>query len=186
MPTRRALSIDDLRKLVYKTAEEPERFGMSGVERHLLYRFVIETGLRRGEIRRLRRADFDFDAKTLEATQKARTIAVLPDSSLPERQRAAAAGTDGREILSESYSHSGQKRTMADDSGKATVNGVSEPALSDNGDGLNWFPKPEVASSNLAGRIRETTFSTIRPCVYAHLAVIALASICGRGLQSEI
>jgi integrase len=63
--TARALSVDDMKKLMYTTAGGPKRYGMSGRERYLLYRFVIETGLRRGEIQRLRRADFDFDAMTV-------------------------------------------------------------------------------------------------------------------------
>jgi site-specific recombinase XerD len=62
---RRALSVEDLRRLLRATAEGPERFGMSGFERHLLYRFVIETALRRGEVARLRVADFDFTAQTV-------------------------------------------------------------------------------------------------------------------------
>jgi hypothetical protein len=44
---------------------------MSGRERFLLYRFVVETGLRADEIRKLRKADFDFDAGAV--TVKAET-----------------------------------------------------------------------------------------------------------------
>jgi len=43
---RRALEPDEIRQLLEATAEAPERFGMSGYERSLLYRFAAETGLR--------------------------------------------------------------------------------------------------------------------------------------------
>jgi integrase len=58
---RRALSVDELKQLLYTTANAEENFGMSGHERALLYQFAIETGLRANEIRNLRKADFDFD-----------------------------------------------------------------------------------------------------------------------------
>jgi integrase len=58
--TRRALAVEELRTLLRTTAAGPERHGMSGPERYLLYRTAIETGLRAGEIRRLRKSDFDF------------------------------------------------------------------------------------------------------------------------------
>jgi len=76
--TRRALGIEELRTLLRKTAEGPERYGMTGRERYLLYRLAIETGLRRGEIRRLQKGDFDLDAGTVtvravRATKNKRT-----------------------------------------------------------------------------------------------------------------
>ncbi len=63
--TRRALDVEQLRTLLQKTADGPERYGMSGRERYLLYRVAVETGLRAGELRRLRKADFDLDAGTV-------------------------------------------------------------------------------------------------------------------------
>jgi integrase len=272
---RRGLSETDLRKLTDATANGPERYGMTGYERHLLYRLAIETALRRGEIRRLRKNDFDFDAglvvvkaekhtknkkrrvqalrpelcrdlkaflanklpdtkafggtftaltdrtarmirqdleaaglryeddegkcfdfhslrgetaslmaqagvpmndakdvmrhsdihltadvyaKTLEADQKAKAIACLPDLSLPERQQAVATGTDGREILSNSYSHSGQKRTVADASGNGPANRVAGPAISDNGDRLARSSEPMVGGSSPSGRSQKPRF----------------------------
>jgi len=76
--TRRALDIDELRTLLQKTADGPDRYGMSGRERYLLYRLAIETGLRAGELRRLQKMDFDFDAGTVtvravRATKNKRT-----------------------------------------------------------------------------------------------------------------
>ena len=63
---RRALDLADLRQLLHATATGPETFGMSGTERFLLYRFVVETGLRANEIRQLRRGDFDFESHTVK------------------------------------------------------------------------------------------------------------------------
>jgi len=63
--TRRAISIEDLRKLLQTTADGPERYGMGGSERYLLYRLAVETGLRAGELRRLHKGDFDLEAGTV-------------------------------------------------------------------------------------------------------------------------
>ncbi len=76
--TRRALDVEQLRTLLQKTAEGPQRYGMSGRERYLLYRLAAETGLRAGELRRLRKADFNFNAATVtvqavRATKSKRT-----------------------------------------------------------------------------------------------------------------
>ncbi len=66
---RRALEPDEIRWLLEATTTAPKRFGMSGYERYLLYRFAAETGLRANEIRSLTVADFDFD--NLRVTVKA-------------------------------------------------------------------------------------------------------------------
>jgi hypothetical protein len=42
---RRSLGIDEARRLLETTQAAPERFGMTGYERALLYRLAIETGL---------------------------------------------------------------------------------------------------------------------------------------------
>jgi len=75
---RRAIPVEQVRTLLQKTAEGPERYGMTGRERYLLYRTIIETGLRAGELRRLKTCDFDLDARTLtvrgvKATKNKRT-----------------------------------------------------------------------------------------------------------------
>ncbi len=67
---RRALDVHELKRLLYATVNGPERYGMSGAERFLLYRFVCETGLRANEIRKLRKADFDFSAGTVTITAR--------------------------------------------------------------------------------------------------------------------
>ena len=56
---RRALEPHELRALITATAAEPERYGMTGPARALLYRLASETGLRAAEIRSLTVAAFE-------------------------------------------------------------------------------------------------------------------------------
>ena len=58
---RRALEIDELRRLLEVTKAGGKRFGMTGYERYLLYRLSAETGLRAKELRSLKVCSFDFD-----------------------------------------------------------------------------------------------------------------------------
>ncbi len=62
---RRAATPDELRKLIATTAQGPQRFGMDGPERSLLYRFCAETGLRANECRTLTAGAFDLDGLTV-------------------------------------------------------------------------------------------------------------------------
>jgi len=66
---RRALEPDELRRLLEAIIATPVRFGMTGYERYLLYRFAAETGLRANEIRNLTVGSFDF--KNLHVTVNA-------------------------------------------------------------------------------------------------------------------
>lgn len=59
---RRALDPDESRWLLDSTRRQPERFGMTGAERAILYRLAIEVGLRAAELRSLTRRSFDFFA----------------------------------------------------------------------------------------------------------------------------
>ena len=58
---RRALEIDELRRLLEVTKAGIKRFGMTGYERYLLYRLSAETGLRANELRSLKVCSFDFE-----------------------------------------------------------------------------------------------------------------------------
>jgi len=58
---RRAPSADELRVLLTVTESEPERFGMSGPARAMLYQLAAETGLRANELRSLTAASFDLN-----------------------------------------------------------------------------------------------------------------------------
>ena len=78
---RRAISVDEIRRLLETTTAQPERFGMSGPARSLLYRLAIETGLRRNELRTLTIGSFDFDRLTVKVEagySKHRREDVLP------------------------------------------------------------------------------------------------------------
>ena len=61
---RRALSPEDLRTLLTKTAEGPKRCGLAGTTRALLYRVAAETGFRAGELKSLRASSFDLSEPT--------------------------------------------------------------------------------------------------------------------------
>ena len=71
---RRALEYNELIHFLETTTKGPARFGMTGGERYLLYRFAIETGLRSREIRNLSVGDFDFEhlAVTVKASSSKR------------------------------------------------------------------------------------------------------------------
>jgi len=58
---RRALTADEIRRLLETTTAQPERFGMTGLARATLYRLAVETGLRANELRTLKKSSFDFD-----------------------------------------------------------------------------------------------------------------------------
>lgn len=58
--TRRELEPDELRKLLEVTRQGPERYGMSGHKRYLLYKLAVESGLRRHELQSLTVSSFDF------------------------------------------------------------------------------------------------------------------------------
>jgi integrase len=78
---RRALETDELRRLLETTEAAPKRFGMTGYERSLLYRFAAYTGLRANEIRNLTVSSYDFDDCTVKvnaAYSKRRREDVLP------------------------------------------------------------------------------------------------------------
>jgi len=78
---RRALTADEVARLI-KAAEAGKSFrGISGMERALIYRLAVESGLRFNEIKTLKVSDFDFKAGTVEVrdeNEKARRGAVLP------------------------------------------------------------------------------------------------------------
>jgi integrase len=85
---RRPLSTDEVRRLLEKTQTEPERLGMSGHERALLYRLAVETGLRAGELRSLTVSSFDLEGLTvtLEAAfskhRKQDRLPLRPDTAI--------------------------------------------------------------------------------------------------------
>jgi integrase len=78
---RRALEVIEITALLSATEAAPDRFGMTGHERALLYRLAVETGLRAGELRSLTAGSFDFEENTVTVKAgytKNRKEAVLP------------------------------------------------------------------------------------------------------------
>lgn len=69
---RRALTIDEARRLLEATAQGGARYGMSGPERALVYRLAIETGLRSSELSSLTRGSFSFGVTPPTVTVEAR------------------------------------------------------------------------------------------------------------------
>ena len=58
---RRAFEVNEMVWLLQVTEAEPDRFGMTGSERAMLYRLTVETAARAGEARSMRRSSFDLD-----------------------------------------------------------------------------------------------------------------------------
>ena len=68
---RRALHGDESRALLQATESGPDRLGISGPERAMLYRVAIETGLRARELRSLTRASFALESDRPTVTVQA-------------------------------------------------------------------------------------------------------------------
>lgn len=63
---RRALEVDDLRHLFEVTAASKDvHHGFTGPERAMIYRLAAESGIRRGELRKMKVSAFDFEAQTI-------------------------------------------------------------------------------------------------------------------------
>ena len=62
---RRAGTVNELLQLLKTAASGRKRFGLSGYERLLFYRLGLETGLRKRELRTLRKSVFDFQNFTV-------------------------------------------------------------------------------------------------------------------------
>ncbi len=78
---RRVLNADEIRRLLEVTKAAPERFGMTGYERALLYRLAVETGLRANELRNLKVSSFDCNnllVTAIAVSTKNKQIATLP------------------------------------------------------------------------------------------------------------
>ncbi len=86
---RRALSVDELRRLLETTGNEPERFGMTGSLRALLYQLAVESGLRASELRSLTRASFDLDGNPPTVTVAAGYSKRRREDTLPLRPELA-------------------------------------------------------------------------------------------------
>ena len=77
---RRALTADEVARLIEAAKTGKPFRSISGAERALIYRLAVESGLRLNEIKTLKVSDFDFKAGTVEvrdANEKSRRGAVL-------------------------------------------------------------------------------------------------------------
>ncbi|MEA3368548.1 MAG: tyrosine-type recombinase/integrase, partial [Planctomycetota bacterium] len=88
---RRALTVKELGRLLKKTGKGPDRYGMTGRQRAMLYRVAVETGLRQSELRSLTRASFDLDATPPTVTVAAGYSKHRREDVLPLRPDTAAA-----------------------------------------------------------------------------------------------
>ena len=88
---RRALTADELRRLIDTTASEGvERQGVPAADRAAVYRVAAETGLRRSELASLTRASFDLNSDPATVTVAAAYSKRRRDDTLPMRPSLAA------------------------------------------------------------------------------------------------
>ena len=86
---RRALSVEELRRLIQAAQDGPVRFGISGAERAIVYRLAVESGLRANELRSLTCGSFDLDADEPSVTVEAAYSKRRREDQLPLRPRNA-------------------------------------------------------------------------------------------------
>jgi integrase len=84
---RIALEVGEMRRLLAATGGGPERYGMTGAERVLLYRVAVETGMRRNELASLQVSSFDLDRLTV--TVRAAYSKRRREDTLPLRSETA-------------------------------------------------------------------------------------------------
>ena len=87
---RRALTPDEVRRLLDAASQGPERHGMEGPERAVLYRLAIETGLRAGELRSLTRSSFNLSSSEPAVTVAAAYSKHRREDVVPLRPEMAA------------------------------------------------------------------------------------------------
>jgi integrase len=99
---RRALDVDEQRRLLTATAAGPKHHALTGPERTMIYRVALETGLRANEIRHLTPASFDFEAcrvylpGTYTKNGKAADLPLKPDTAAALRAFLADKAPDAR------------------------------------------------------------------------------------------
>jgi integrase len=86
---RRALTLNEIGRLLIATMNAEAHHGLSGYERSLLYRLAIETGLRWSELRSLHRSSFDFQGNPASVTIAAEDEKAGRGDTLPLRMELA-------------------------------------------------------------------------------------------------
>ena len=87
---RRALEVEEIRRMLAAARKAPDRYGMTGAARAALYRLAVETGLRRGELASLTRASFNLDGPEPTVTVEASYSKHRRRDELPLRPDTAA------------------------------------------------------------------------------------------------
>src|SRR5262245_45863840 len=87
---RRALSVEELRRLIQAAQVGPVRFGISGAERAIVYRLAVESGLRANELRSLTRGSFNLEGEEPSVTVEAAYSKRRREDQLPLRPETAA------------------------------------------------------------------------------------------------
>ncbi len=87
---RRALSPDEIRWLLDVTSKAPERYGMGGAARAMLYRLAVETGLRAAELRSLTCGSFNLGGNEPSVTIAAAYAKNRRQDTLPLRGNTTA------------------------------------------------------------------------------------------------
>lgn len=87
---RRALSAEEVRNLLEAAQTGPERYGVTGPDRALLYRVALETGLRSKELRTLTVAKLDLTGKHPSLTVAANLSKNRTEAEQPLRPATAA------------------------------------------------------------------------------------------------
>jgi integrase len=88
---RGAFTSEQIRRLLDSTATQPERFGMAGPERVLVYRLAVEAGLRAGDLLRLTRRSFRLEGPEPTVIIAAKDEKNGKGAELPLRPETAAA-----------------------------------------------------------------------------------------------
>jgi integrase len=81
---RTAFEVEEMQRLLAATCKGPERYGMNGRERVLLYKLAAETAMRANELRTLKVSSFNLDACTV--TIKAGYSKHRQEDTLPLRR----------------------------------------------------------------------------------------------------
>jgi len=82
---RRPFTVEEMHWLLSTTKATPARYGMTGIERALLYRVATETGFRANELRSLTRSSFRLDSNKPGITVQAGYSKRRRDDVLPLR-----------------------------------------------------------------------------------------------------
>lgn len=132
---RRALTVDELKRLIVTTAEIPEdewSYGTIGLDRSIYYHVAAFTGLRSGELRALERRQFDLDACFVSVRpEQAKNRAA---ASLPLHPQLVARLRDywthetlrGRMLAMRMPSDTNVARVMRKDMVRADINPIDE------------------------------------------------------------